>query len=84
MLIDTGMDPNIGSAIGANVVLIGTELAALCGDTLQLLLRRGVGIADLHQHALFSDRSTVILLDNLFAFIAGFKAAQENCQNTRP
>lgn len=46
---------NSHGAVGADVVLVGTVLATLGGDTLELLLGRGVGIANLHDETLIAD-----------------------------
>lgn len=67
------MDANVRSAVGANVVLVRAELAALSCDTLQLLLSRRVSITDLEDHALVADRSSMKLLDNLLALLASLK-----------
>jgi hypothetical protein len=67
------MDTDISRAVGPNVVLVGSELATLGGDALQLLLGRRIRITDLHQHALFADRSAVVFLDDIFALFAGLE-----------
>jgi hypothetical protein len=63
------VNPNVGCAISTNVILVGTELAPLGSDALEFLLGRRVRIADLHQHSLFSNRSTVVLLNDVLAFV---------------
>jgi hypothetical protein len=72
------VDSNIGSAVGANVVLIGAELPTFGGDALQLLLGRRVGVPDLHQHSLFANGSTMVLLDDVLALLASLKSAQRS------
>lgn len=76
LAVDAGMDSNIRSAVGANVVLIGAELAALSRDALQLLLRRSIGIADIHLHAFYANTSAVILLDHVLTFFASLEAVR--------
>jgi hypothetical protein len=63
------VNPDVGCAISTNVILVGTELAPLGSDALEFLLGRRVRIADLHQHSLFSNRSTVVLLNDVLAFV---------------
>ena len=75
MVVNAGMNADIRSSVSANVVLVGAELAALSRDALQLLLRRSVGVANLHQHALISNRGAVKLLDHILALITGLEAA---------
>jgi hypothetical protein len=59
---------NVSSgAVSTNIVLIGSELSTLCGDTLQVLLRRSIGIANLEKESLFTNWLTVKLLDDLLA-----------------
>lgn len=70
LLVDAGVNANICSTISTNVVLVRAELATLGGDTLELLLGRRVGVANLHQHALVSNGGTMVLLDNLLALLA--------------
>lgn len=77
-VVDAGVNPNIRSAVCTNVVLIGAELAALSRDSFQLLLRRCVGVADLHQHALLTNRSTMVLFDDVLALLASFEAGQQS------
>lgn len=61
-------------AIGTDVVLVGTVLTALSSDALQLLLRRRVGVADLHHEALSANGNAVEALDNLLTDIARLEA----------
>jgi hypothetical protein len=63
------------STIGANIILVGAELSALCSDSLKLLLSLGVGIANVHDEALLANSSTVVLADNIFALITRLEAA---------
>jgi hypothetical protein len=49
-------------------------LTAFGGDALQVLLSRGIGIANLQKKALLANGLTVELLDDLFADVAGLKA----------
>jgi len=70
------MDADFSSAIRANVVLVGAELAALSSDTLQLLLRGGIGIADLHAHLVVADCHSMVLLDDFLALITALEAVK--------
>jgi hypothetical protein len=49
-------------------------LTAFGGDALQVLLSRGIGIANLQKKALLANGLTVELLDDLFADVASLKA----------
>jgi hypothetical protein len=66
----TRCNANERSAIGADVVLVGAELATLSRDTLELLLSRRVGIADVHGKSLGTETSTVELANDLVADLA--------------
>jgi len=48
-----------------DIVLVSSELAAFCGDSLEILLGRSIGITDLEEKSLFADRLTMELLNNL-------------------
>ena len=65
---------NKRSTIGANVVLVCSELATLRGDTLQFLLRWGIGVADVHQKALLANRHAVKLLDHFVTNVSILEA----------
>ena len=67
-----------GGAIGANIVLVGSELTAFSGDTLQVLLSRGIGIANLQKKALLANRLAVELLDDLFTDLTSLKAVNRS------
>jgi hypothetical protein len=67
-----------GGAVSANIVLVGSELTAFSGDTLQVLLGGGVGIANLQKEAFLADGLTVELLDDLFADVARLKAVNKS------
>lgn len=54
------------SAISTNIVLIGSELTTLSGDTLEILLSRSVGIANLQKKTLLANWLTVELSDDFF------------------
>jgi hypothetical protein len=49
-------------------------LTAFGGDALQVLLSRGIGIANLQKKALLANGLTVELLNDLFADVASLKA----------
>jgi hypothetical protein len=49
-------------------------LTAFGGDALQVLLSRGIGIANLQKKALLANGLTMELLDDLFADVASLKA----------
>jgi len=48
-------------------------LTTLSGDTLQILLSRSIGIADLEEKTLFANRLAVELLDDLLADLAALE-----------
>lgn len=68
------IDANSHSAVGADVVLVGTVLTALGSDALQLLLRRSIGITNLHQVALIANGLAVVALDDLLTHITRLEA----------
>jgi hypothetical protein len=53
-------------------------LTAFGGDALQVLLSRGIGIANLQKKALLANGLTVELLDDLFADVASLKAVNRS------
>jgi len=53
-------------------------LTAFGGDALQVLLSRGIGIANLQKKALLANGLTVELLDDLFADVASLKAMNKS------
>lgn len=64
-----------GCAVGTNVVLVGAELAAFRSDTLQLLLGRSVGIANVHEEALLANAGTVELVNNIITNVASLETS---------
>jgi hypothetical protein len=62
------------SAIRTNVVLVGSELAAFSGDSLQVLLSSSIGVTNLQEKAFLANGLAVELSDDLFADITGLKA----------
>ena len=50
------VDADKCSAVSANVVFIGAELATLSRDALQLLLGRSVGISNLHDETFITQK----------------------------
>ena len=74
VVVDVGMNADERSSVGTNVVLIGTELAALGRDALELLLSRRVRIANLHDVAFVANSNSVELLNNLIANVAVLEA----------
>jgi hypothetical protein len=58
------------AAVDYIIVLVGSELAFLCGGCLQTLLSTRIGIADLQGKAFIPDRDSVEVLDNLVANFA--------------
>lgn len=64
LAVDGGVLADSHGSVGADVVLVGTVLAALSSDTLQLLLRGRVRVANLHHEALLSDGNAVVVLNN--------------------
>jgi hypothetical protein len=61
-------------------------LSALSSYTLQVLLGRGIGIANLKEETFFADGLAMELLDNLFADITGLEATtiiQSHCIGKR-
>lgn len=76
--VDAGIDANIRSAVSADVVLVGAELAALSGDALQLLLGWSVCVTDLHEHSLVANRSTVVFLNDFLALLASLEPIRKS------
>lgn len=63
------------AAISTDVVLIGSKLSALGGDTLEVLLGWSIRIANLKEEAFFANGLTMELSDDLFADIAALKTS---------
>lgn len=68
------VDKLSGSTICAYIVLIGSKLTALRGDSLQVLLGRSVGIANLEEETFLTNWLAMELLDNLLADVTALKA----------
>lgn len=61
------------STVCTDIVLVGTELTTLSGDALQILLGRGVGIANLEKKSFLANWLAMKLLDDLLADVATLK-----------
>jgi len=64
-------------AVSTDVILIGSELSAFGSDTLEVLLSRSVGIADLKEKTLFTNRLTMKLSNDLLADFACLESVTE-------
>jgi hypothetical protein len=53
------------STISTNIVLVGSELTTLCGDSLEVLLGRSVGIANLQKKTFLANWLAMELSDDL-------------------
>ena len=62
------------STISTNIVLVGSELTTLSGDALEILLGRGVRIANLEKKTFLTNWLAMELLDDLLTYIATLKA----------
>ena len=65
------------SAVCTDVVLASSKLTALCGDALEVLLGRGIGIAYLKKKSLFADGHTMELFNDILAHITALKSGEE-------
>lgn len=65
-----------GVAVCTHIVLVGTELAALSCNFLEVLLSWSVGIANLKQQTLFTDGLTMELFDDFFTDLTGLEASR--------
>lgn len=74
-MINGRVDADSHGSVCADIVLVGSVLAALGGDALQLLLRRRVGVADLHQETLITNGLAVVAPDDLLADVTRFETA---------
>ena len=71
------MDADKCSAVSADIVLIGAELAALSCDALQLLLSRSVGISNLHDETFVTQSlHTVIFANDFVTDVTSLKASE--------
>lgn len=77
LVVHVGLDPNQRGAVCTNVVLVGAELAAFRGDTLELLLTRSISVSNVHHHALVADGNAVELLDDRVADVSRLETAQD-------
>lgn len=80
-VVDGRIDANSHGAVSADVVLVGTVLTALSSDTLQLLLGRGIGVADLHQVALITNGLAMVALDDLLTHVTRLEAIRKTLAN---
>lgn len=74
LAVQGGIQPNQGSTVSTNVVLIGAELSPLSGDSLELLLRRSISIANVHEKSFFTNPNAVKLSNDFVAHVTGLKA----------
>ncbi len=56
-----------------SVIFVCPEFAPLLGFVLETLLLRSIGIADLEKQLLLANRLSMVLLDDLIAFLSGTK-----------
>lgn len=82
MSINVGMNADQRSAVSPDVVLVGAKLPSLSSHTLQLLLGRSVGVADLHGLALVSNHDTSELANDLVADVTALKSVHESVPST--
>ena len=75
--IDGRVDADSMCSVCSNIVLVCTILPTLRSYALQLLLRRGVCIADLHDKMVLANRHAVEVLDDLLADIATLEPVQK-------
>lgn len=75
MTIQSRAHADKGCAVSTNVILISSELAAFCGNSLEFLLGWGIGISNVHEQSFFTDADTVKLSDDLITDIAALKTA---------
>jgi len=76
LAVQSRAQANQRGAVCTDVVFIRAELATLGSDTLQLLLSRGVGVANVHEERLLANADAVELANNFIANVARFKAAR--------
>lgn len=70
LVVESRTQANKGRAVGTDVILVGAELAAFGSDSLELLLRRGIGVSNIHEKSLFSNTNAVELANDLITNIA--------------
>lgn len=73
-MIDTGAHADGVGAIGADVILVGAVLATLSRDPLQLLLRRRIGVSDLHLLSIDAELETIEVLDDPLTYLPTLEA----------
>ena len=73
---DWGKSNYRGVAVCTHIILVGTELAALSCNFLEVLLSGCVGITNLKQQTLFTNGLAMELFDDLFADIAALEASR--------
>lgn len=61
----------------SDVILVGSELTALCCDTLEVFLGRGIGVADLEKETLFANGLAMELSDDLLADFAALESTEK-------
>lgn len=58
-----GSQPNMGSAVSAEVVLVRAELTTLSGDSLELLLGWSVGVSNVHHNRTIGIRFDLVVVE---------------------
>ncbi len=64
------------ATISTDVILVSSELATLCGDSLEILLSRSIGVADLEKKTLLTNRLAMKFLDNFLTNITVLKTGK--------
>ena len=62
--------------VSSNIVLVGSELSSFGRDSLEILLSRGIGVADLEKKTLLANGLAMELLDDLLADITRLEAIE--------
>lgn len=62
------------SAVSTNVVLVRTELSALCCDSLELFLGRSICVANIHEKAFLANSNAIKLSNDLVANVSRFES----------
>lgn len=81
LVVQSRVQANKRSTVGANIVLIGAKLATLGGDSLEFFLSWGIGVTNVHWKPFFADANAVELANDFVANIPRIKSRL--CQKER-
>lgn len=74
LVVQSRVQADKRSTVGANIVLVGAELTTFSGNSLELFLSWSIGIANVHWKTFFANADAVELSNDLVADLARVKS----------